>query len=128
MVNPVRGQATCTLTDDTQLTLVIDFDALAHAEDAANMGVNELLAALQDNPRMKVLRAIVFGALQSHHSGMTMADVGNLLLSEDSQIISEALGKAVSGAFAPKSGGAENPPSPPSGAGTTSKPTGRRKG
>jgi hypothetical protein len=129
MANPVRGEAACILEDGRTLTLVIDFEALAVAEDIADIGVNELLASLANNPRMKVLRAIVFGALQARHPEIGLDDVGSFLLTDDASPISEALGKAMGGAFPQASqSGPENPPKPSSGAGTASKPTGRRKG
>jgi len=127
--NPMRGQADCSLSDGRKLTLVVDFDALAIAEDVAGMGVNDILAGLAaKEPRMKVMRAVVFGALAEMHQDIGMKEVGALLLSDDATALADALGRAVEGAFQRETGGEPNPPPPPShGAGTSSKKTGRRR-
>ncbi|QUT07913.1 hypothetical protein KFK14_11290 [Sphingobium phenoxybenzoativorans] len=129
MANPAKGEAACELMDGTKLTLVIDYDALAEAEEAADMGVNDLLGALGgETPRLKVMRAMVYGALRDRHEDLTLQDVGSFLLDQRNHgVIGEALGKALQGAFDQATGGAENPPAPPSGAGTASSKTGRQK-
>lgn len=130
MANPAKGEADCELMNGTKLTLVVDYDALAVAEDVADMGVNDLLAALgQPTPRLKVMRAIVYGALRDRHGDISLEDVGSFLLDQRNHgVIGEALGKALRGAFDQATGGAANPPAPSSGAGTASSKTGRQKG
>lgn len=127
MVNPIRGQAICELGDGTTLTLVVDFEALAIAEEVADKGVNDLLAEMGGEPRMKTMRAIIYGALRERHPDLDLQSVGSILLSPaDGTIVSQALGRAIAGAFS-ETGGAQNPPAPSSGAGTASSKTGRRK-
>lgn len=117
------------LGDGRTVTLVVDFEALAQAEDAADLPVGDILQSLTSRPRMKVLRAVVFGALHEKHPEIGLAEVGDLLLSSDAAVLTDALGKAVSGAFPQASqAGAANPPKPPRGAGMNSRATGRRKG
>lgn len=128
MTRRVRGEGTCVLSDKSELTLVINFNALAEAEYDADMGVNDILAELdRDQPRMKIMRAIVWGALREKHPNITSEMVGDLLLSEF-EGVAAGIREAMSAAFPEAIGGDENPPAPPSSAGTSSSKTGRRKG
>lgn len=130
MANIQRGESEVTINGATY-HLVIDHGALAHAEWAAGVKIQELLPALGDptQPQTLAVGAIVYGALQARHRSMTLGDA--LALAEAGQeALGEALGEAMAGAFpdAVQNGAAKpNPPKPPRGAGTNSKRTGRRK-
>jgi hypothetical protein len=131
MANIQRGESEVTI-DGVTYHLVIDHGALAHAEWAAGVKIQELLPALGDptQPQTLAVGAIVYGALRARHRSMTLGDA--LALAEAGQeALGEALGEAMAGAFpdAAQNGAAKaNPPKPPRGAGTKSRPTGRRKG
>ena len=131
MANIQRGESEVTIGGMTY-HLVIDHGALAHAEWAAGVKIQELLPALGDptQPQTLAVGAIVYGALQARHRSMTLGDA--LALAEAGQeLLGEALGEAMAGAFpdaGAQNGAAKaNPPKPPRGAGTNSKRTGRPK-
>jgi hypothetical protein len=125
MANIARGESELTV-DGEVYHLVIDYNAFANAEDAADMQIDDLLNALRTQPRIKHLRAILYGALQDRHPGTTIADAGRLM-SAGGEELGQAIGKAMEGAFH-QARASENPPTPPRGAGTTSRQTGRQKG
>lgn len=127
MANRVRGEASFTTADGRDLTLVVDFNALAHAEDAADMGVGQILASMSSKPRIRVMQAMTFGALRALHPEITMADVGDMLLSPDAGPLTGALNAAVVAAFPPPDESAEGKVQTEGGTGTPSKKTGRAK-
>jgi hypothetical protein len=128
MANIQRGESEVVISG-TAYRLVIDHGALAHAEWAAGVKIDELLPALADpsKPQTLAVGAIIYGALRQHHRSMSLADALELA-AEGGEALGEALGEAMSGAFpdAVKANKA-NPPMPPRGAGTNSSRTGRRK-
>lgn len=129
MANMQRGESEVDI-DGTAYHLVIDHGALAHAEWAAGVKINELLPALADpsQPQTLAIGAIIYGALRQHHRAMNLGDA--LALAEaGGEAMGRALGEAMEGAFPDAvKGDRPNPPKPPRGAGKTSKPTGRPKG
>jgi hypothetical protein len=128
MANIQRGESEAVI-DGEVYRFVIDHSALAHAEWAAGVKINELLPALADpsRPQTLAIGAIIYGALRKHHRDLSMDDALNLA-ERGGEAIGLALGEAMEGAFPAAKAGAENPPKPPRGAGTTSKRTGRQKG
>ena len=58
-------------------------------------------------PRLKIARAMLYGALRYHHADLTLADAGELLMT-DSEAVSEAMGKAMQELADRKA--AQNPP------------------
>lgn len=128
MANIARGEASFTTSEGRTLTLVVDFNALAEAEDAVNIGANELLEKLGKG-RIKAMRGITFGALIARHPDTTMDEVDALLMGDDAGPLGSALMKAVEGAFPkPEATAGANPPAPPGSTGTSSRRTGRQKG
>jgi hypothetical protein len=128
MANIARGEASFTTSAGQTLTLVVDFNALAEAEYAVDMGANDILAGLSKG-RIKAMRGITLGALARQHPGMSMEDVDTLLMGEDAGPLGNALMKAVEGAFPkPEAAAGANPPAPPGSTGTSSRRTGRQKG
>ena len=101
MANIQRGEA-CFVHDGATYHLVMDMNAFAEAEDAADMGVDDLLKALSpkmdakgnitSKPRLKHLGAMLFGALRATHPDISHADAIRLLDSKDA---GEAIGKAL---------------------------------
>jgi hypothetical protein len=127
MANLQRGEASFTTSAGQTLTLVVDFNALAEAEYAVDMGANEILAGLGKG-RIKAMRAITLGALSRRHPELGMDDVDLLLQGDDGAPLAEALMKAVTAAFPQAEAAAEaNPRKAQGSTGTSSAPTGRQK-
>jgi hypothetical protein len=133
MANKVFGEARLTLEDDRELTLRYDFNAMIEAEEAANMGTEEIMKALAaGSPRLKVARAMLYGGLRYHHDDISLDEAGDLFMS-DSEAVSEAMGRAMDemakrrGANPPK-GVATAKANPPPGIGTRSTRSGAKRG
>lgn len=126
MANIQRGESEVTIGGKIY-HLVIDHGALAHAEWAAGVKINDLLPALADprQPQTLAVGAIIYGALRAHHRSMTMGDALSLA-EEGGEALGQALGEAMEGAF-PAAAAKANPPKPPRGAGMNSSKIGRRK-
>jgi hypothetical protein len=131
-----RGEASFVADDGVTYRLVMDFAAFAEAEDAAGMGVDALLAAVDPKidpetgkptrvPRLKHIGALLYGALAQNHPGLTPRDALNLLGS--SEEAGAALGKAMEGAMPKPDPSAEGNAPGLRGIGTTRKSNGRRK-
>lgn len=127
MANRHRGEATFQTAAGVSITLAIDFDALAEAEDQANMPIQALLDGLSKG-RIKAMRAIAFGATRRYHPDLTADDLADMLLSPDSAPLAGAISKAASAAFPAPDESAGGKAKPKTGTGTRSKPTGRRPG
>lgn len=131
MANRIYGEARLPLDDGRELTLRFDFGALVEAEEAADLGTEEMMKELaKGGARLKTARAMLYGALRYHHPDMSLEDAGDLLLSEG-ETVSAAMGKAMSEmadrknkANPPK--GAAPVPKPPLGIGTRSSKSGRK--
>jgi hypothetical protein len=128
MPNLARGEASFTTHAGQKLTLVVDFNALAEAEYAVDMGANEILSGLSKG-RIKAMRGITLGALARRHPDMTIDDVDELLQGEDAGPLAETLMQAVQAAFPQPSEAAteENPPEALGSTGTSSAQTGPLK-
>lgn len=106
MSNPFKGEAVATLADGRALRLAFDFNALIEAEDALpGESMTEVLAAMARNPgervrppRLKVLRALLYGGLRRYHPDHTVADAGDMLGS-DSAVLAPAVMAGMGAAF-----------------------------
>ena len=129
MANRQRGEASFKTATGEEITLAIDFDALAEAEDQADTPVPKLLEGLSKG-RFKAIRAIVFGATRRHNPELTLDAVGDMLLSADAAALTEALGRAASAAFPAPAASAEGKAKaqPKRGTGPRSKRIGPAKG
>lgn len=129
MPNIQRGESECDIGGVTY-HLVIDHAALAHAEWAAGEKISDLLPALADpsKPQTLAIGAIIYGALRQNHRNITLGDA--LALAEQGgEALGQAIGEAMQGALPDAVKGPKaNPQKPPRGTGTSSKPTGRRRG
>jgi hypothetical protein len=133
MANIQRGGAAFT-HNGKSYTLVVDMNAFAEAEDAANMDVEDLLKALSPQmdakgnltrrPRLKHVGAMLFGALRAHHPEISHADAIRLL---DAPAAGEALGKALTAAMPKPDPSAEGKVQAAAGTGTKPRKTGRQK-
>jgi hypothetical protein len=108
MPNIVKGQVPLTLSDGRSLTLVLDFDALVEAEGAYRKPLGALMADASAG-FVGAVRALLYGALRSHHPEMSLRDAGDLF-STDADAIKDALAHAGDAAF-PKEG--KEGPNPP---------------
>jgi len=136
MANVQRGEASFTASDGRVFYLVMDFNAFAEAEDAADLDIEALLQAVSPKvdasgnvigkPRIKHLGALLYGGLQAKHPGLTHADAIRLL--GEGEQVGEAIAKALRGAM-PKQDESAEGKAETLGAGTGTKPkrTGRRK-
>lgn len=108
MPNIHKGEASFTTSAGETYHLVMDFNAFAIAEDAADMDLNSLLRAVSPEidpatgkvvrqPRIKHLGALLHGALQARHPGTTARQAINLLGSGEE--VGAAIAKALSGAM-----------------------------
>lgn len=116
-----RGESEA-VVDGIRYRLVIDHAALAHAEWAGGVKINELLAALTDPDGVQTLAigALIYGALRAHHRQMSL-DASLRLVEAGGEDLGAALAEAMAGAFPDAAGKvAENPPPPPPGTGTIS--------
>ena len=138
MANVQRGEAEFVGSDGKRYKIVLDFYAFAEAEDAADMGVNDLLAAIDPKvdpatkqptrtPRIKHLGALMYGGLKANHPHITPADAIRIMGS--SEEAGAALGKALEACMPKPDASTEGkaPASPQPGTGTKRKQTGRAK-
>lgn len=87
MANAVFGEARCELSDGRDLTLRYDFNALCEMEEAAGCSFNQLnQAMLAGRAGLKDIRAALYGGLRHHHPDMTIADAGDLLLTDQDSV------------------------------------------
>lgn len=124
----IRGEATATLKDGRTLTLTMGFRALALASAATGIPAAEIFSALQkdDGRQMLVLLALIEGSLKKHHRDIGPDEVDQLMLT-DSEVLSDAISKAMTGAFSDEVAG-EPEGNVQAGTGTRSKATGRKQG
>jgi hypothetical protein len=95
MANRLFGEARLSLEDGRELTLRMDFGALAEAEEAADKNTEAIMKEMAGGgARLKTARALLYGSLRYHHSDLTLEDAGDLLMT-DSGAVSEALGRAM---------------------------------
>lgn len=132
-----RGESSFTTAGGQVYKLVMDFAAFADAEDAADMSVQDLLAAIDPKidpetkeptrtPRIAHLGALFYGALQAVHPGTSVRDAIRIM--GDNEGAGEALAKALHGALPKADQSAEGKvEAPASGTGTKPKKTGRQK-
>lgn len=104
MANPLKGEADLTIGPKEVYRLVIDINALAEAEDATGMDIDQLLTGLQRGRSLKVLRALLWAGLQEHHA-CHLARAGEIMSSAPTGSVHDAVSRAVVGAFPQSEGG-----------------------
>lgn len=104
----IRGEATATLADGRTLTLAMGFRALALASAETKIPASEIFAVLQkdDGRQMSALLALIEGSLKKYHRDIGSDEIDDLMLT-DSEVLSEAMSKAMNGAFSDNDGKAE---------------------
>ena len=102
----ITGKITVTLSDGRKLIFEYDFDGLIALEEASGMKMPEVYAELQrlertkGQPAMRLMRAIIYGGLQTNHPELSLKDAGNLILNE-ADAINKAF-QALKGAHGPE--------------------------
>lgn len=131
-MNPVKGEVPLTLSDGREFILVMDFEALVEAEGAAGQPLPNLMAQASLG-FVGAQRSLLFGALRRHHSGVTLAECSEIMLSEINAA-APALTAAIEAAFPEAKEGKDgkNPPGKTSGANgakpdSTRKPSGKSR-
>lgn len=95
----MRGEASL-----GEFTLAYDFNALCKAEEELGP-MGKAMARIEEGS-LSTVRALVWAGLQKHHS-MTLEEAGEAVAAVGFDKASEAIGKAMSGAF-PDAGKAGN--------------------
>ena len=123
----IRGEATATLADGRTLTLAMGFRALALASAETGIPAAEIFAVMQkdDGRQMLALLALIEGSLKKYHRDIGPDEIDELMLS-DSEVLSEAVSKALNGAFGNSDEKADEG-NVQTGTGTRSKATGRKR-
>ncbi|SMF70517.1 hypothetical protein SAMN06295910_1892 [Allosphingosinicella indica] len=139
-MNAIRGEAKVTLADGRVLHLVRDFNALAVAEEACGSNMQAIGASIaKGGPVMRFTRALFFGALQRHHSEISLDEAGDLLISDGAAIgaamerVAEAsavqdAGGGRKGSARPRTAKTQKTGAPKAGIGTRSSLRGAKKG
>lgn len=96
----IRGEATAELSDGRTLTLAMGFRALALASAETGIPASEIFSVLQkdDGRQMIALLALIEGSLKKYHRNIGPDELDQLMMT-DSEVLSEALSKAMAGAF-----------------------------
>lgn len=134
MANKLFGEARLTTEDGRELTVRFDFNALCEAEEVADESTEDMMKVMASGaPRLKIARAMLFGALRYHHPEISVEEAGELFMT-DSEKVSEAMGKAMEEMAARKAGGNPSPgaeqktKAPSHGTGTSSSKRGSKQG
>lgn len=99
MANPHRGHVDLT-AGETVYRLSFSINALCEVEDAAGKSVNELVDEMNGkNPRLSMIRMLLWGALRDHHEAITLRQAGEIAGDAGMQQTGEAVGKALALAF-----------------------------
>jgi hypothetical protein len=118
VANRFRGEAALIAGTET-LMLVVDINALILAEEETGLALKPLLDELDGSLRLKMIRALLWSALQANHP-CNLLRAGEIIGEAGIAETREALAKAVAGAFPPRNaaeGGAK--PDPQKAAGGT---------
>lgn len=99
MANPHRGHIDLT-AGEAVYRLSFSINALCELEDATGKSVNELVNEMNSpNPRLSMIRTLLWGALRDHHEEVTLREAGEIAGEAGMQQTGEAVGKAFELAF-----------------------------
>jgi hypothetical protein len=99
MPNPIKGEVAFT-SGGQVYTLVYNFDALVVLEDRFDKSVDEIIAYLARNRRVKNLAAALHPGLLAHHPDVTEAQAGALMMGiEDGKTPFELITDGITAAF-----------------------------
>src|SRR3546814_13466412 len=77
MANAVKGEASLK-AGDKEYTLVMSVNALCEAEDVLGMATDEILARYSSGLSVKLLRGLIWAALQTNHP-CTVDEAGEII-------------------------------------------------
>lgn len=99
MANSKRGQVDLK-AGEAVYRLSFSINALCELEDETGKSVNELVAEMNvPNPRLSMIRMLLWGALRDHHEAVTLRQAGEIAGDAGMQATGEAVGKAFELAF-----------------------------
>lgn len=78
MGNPLKGEVSFPDGEET-ITVAFDINTMCTLEGALNMDAQAIAERLGVDNRVSFLRTLLWGGLQEHHAGLTMADAGRLM-------------------------------------------------
>lgn len=115
MANPVKGEVPLRLSDGRAFTLVLDFEALVQAESAYGKPLSQTMADASAG-FVGALRALLYGALQANHPGVSLREASEIYLT-NADAVTTALTEAGNAAMPTSKGDGEgaNPPGKNSG-------------
>lgn len=96
-MNPMKGDARLVLSDERELRLVLDFDALVSAETAYGKPLARLMADAAGG-FIGAVRALLLGALSRHHPEITPDEAAEIIMS-DFDAVGDAMQAATEAAF-----------------------------
>lgn len=106
-MSALRGEASYRFGDRTY-TFRFDFNALCEIEEADGRPISQVFAELSGGaPRLRTLRAIVYGGLRCVQPDVTQELAGEMLLA-DAAGVTAAMQRALAGAM-PSGGGDARP-------------------
>lgn len=112
MTNGVKGEVSLAAGGETY-TLQFSVNGLVALEDALGVGVTAIGAQLQA-PTIRVLRTLVWAALQEHHPEVDERQAGAIIDAAGGlPIVAPKILKAFRLAFPEAAKGTANPPKPP---------------
>lgn len=82
---------------DSDLTLILDFNALCAIEEQSGLATDPFFQRLDAEGRLADVRLVVWAMTRSHHSDLTIEDVGSLIGADVSAalaVIGSAVAKA----------------------------------
>lgn len=108
--NPLKGE-TDLKAGEVTYTLALSINELVKLEQLLDVGIIEIADWFNDRTKIRVgnMRAILWAALQRHHSELTLEDAGDIIAAAGLGVIVEKLGAAVQASF-PEAEAVENPP------------------
>lgn len=98
-MNRLKGESVLEV-DGKPYTLVFDINALCEVEDELGMDVDMLLAKYASGTSAKIVRGMIWAALQKNHP-CTVDEVGDLMSAVGFQESKQALERAMAAAFPP---------------------------
>lgn len=109
MANAMKGE-TSLKAGSKEYILVMNINALCEAEDALGMATDEILARYSAGLSVKLLRGLIWAALQAKHP-CTVDEAGQIIEAAGVPVAKAALEQAILASMpAPEAAEGENPP------------------
>lgn len=96
--NPIKGQTPLVLSDGREFTLVLDHEAMLGIEQAYGKPLPKVMAEAQEG-FLSAIAAIAQAAFTRFHPDITRSDVIQIVMSENREAVTAALGQAADNAF-----------------------------